>query len=356
MNGSRPAACRCGRIADRADASRAEHRPAATNGSSSSSDRAERDEPAGADEYDGYASGDGNDGPQWNLDEYGRSSGASDDDDLPPLQVQEAATSLRDHLSAQLRVTQAGPRDRALVMFLIESLDDDGYLTATLDEVLADLPPELEIDCDELNAALALLHSFDPAGVGARSASECLKLQLLRLDPSPTRTLALEIVSQHLELLAARLHAAAQAPEGERRRAARRAHADPLAGAVPRRRIRQGRGRLRRTRHHREEGRPGMARGAQSGGRAAPADQQPYANILRNSRGDPSAGSLKQQLQEARWLIKNIQQRFDTILRVAQAIVERQRTSLRTVKLPCAPWFCGKLLIRWAYTSRLSAV
>ena len=177
---------------------------AATNGSSSSSDRAERDEPAGADEYDGYASGDGNDGPQWNLDEYGRSSGASDDDDLPPLQVQEAATSLRDHLSAQLRVTQAGPRDRALVMFLIESLDDDGYLTATLDEVLADLPPELEIDCDELNAALALLHSFDPAGVGARSASECLKLQLLRLDPSPTRTLALEIVSQHLELLAAR--------------------------------------------------------------------------------------------------------------------------------------------------------
>ncbi|MFP3560747.1 RNA polymerase factor sigma-54, partial [Paraburkholderia sp. SIMBA_049] len=50
-----------------------------------------------------------------------------------------------------------------------------------------------------------------------------------------------------------------------------------------------------------------------------------YANILRNSRGDPSAGSLKQQLQEARWLIKNIQQRFDTILRVAQAIVERQK-------------------------------
>lgn len=174
------------------------------NGSGQSSERAERDEPAATDEYDGYGSGDASDGPQWNLDEFGRSSGASDDDDLPPLQVQEAATSLREHLSAQLRVTQASPRDRALVMFLIESLDDDGYLTASLDEVLADLPPELEVDCDELNAALALLHSFDPAGVGARSASECLKLQLLRLDPSPTRTLALEIVSQHLELLAAR--------------------------------------------------------------------------------------------------------------------------------------------------------
>ena len=69
---------------------------------------------------DGEGSGDVNDGPLCNLDDYGRSSGASDDDDLPPLQVQEAATSLRDHLSAQLRVTQAGPRERAQVMLLIE--------------------------------------------------------------------------------------------------------------------------------------------------------------------------------------------------------------------------------------------
>ncbi|EKS9795311.1 MULTISPECIES: RNA polymerase factor sigma-54 [Burkholderia] len=300
--------------------------PVAANGSSSSSDRAERDEPAGADEYDGYASGDGNDGPQWNLDEYGRSSGASDDDDLPPLQVQEAATSLRDHLSAQLRVTQAGPRDRALVMFLIESLDDDGYLTATLDEVLADLPPELEIDCDELNAALALLHSFDPAGVGARSASECLKLQLLRLDPSPTRTLALEIVSQHLELLAAR--------DFTRLRKHLKASDDALRDA--------------HTLIRSLEPFPGAAYGKAEADYVVPdiivkkagqgwlAELNPevvprlrinnlYANILRNSRGDPSAGSLKQQLQEARWLIKNIQQRFDTILRVAQAIVERQK-------------------------------
>ncbi|MBN3783083.1 RNA polymerase factor sigma-54 [Burkholderia sp. Ac-20345] len=300
--------------------------PASMNSGSSSSDRAERDEPAGADEYDSYASGDGNDGPQWNLDEFGRSSGASDDDDLPPLQVQEAATSLRDHLSAQLRVTQAGPRDRALVMFLIESLDDDGYLTATLDEVLADLPSELEIDCDELNAALALLHSFDPAGVGARSASECLKLQLLRLDPSPTRTLALEIVSQHLELLAAR--------DFTRLRKHLKASDDALRDA--------------HTLIRSLEPFPGAAYGKAEADYVVPdiivkkagqgwlAELNPevvprlrinnlYANILRNSRGDPSAGSLKQQLQEARWLIKNIQQRFDTILRVAQAIVERQK-------------------------------
>ncbi|HLX01841.1 MAG TPA: RNA polymerase factor sigma-54, partial [Trinickia sp.] len=172
--------------------------------SSSPVENADGGEPQSVDEYNGLASDSGSDASQWNLDDYGRSGTASDDDDLPPLQIHESTTTLRDHLMAQLRVTQASQRDRALVTFLIESLDDDGYLTASLDEVLADLPEELEVDLDELNAALALLHSFDPAGVGGRTASECLKLQLLRLGPSPTRTLALEIVAHHLELLAAR--------------------------------------------------------------------------------------------------------------------------------------------------------
>ncbi len=295
------------------------------NGSGASNERSERDEPAGADEYDGYSADNGDTSP-WNLDDFGRSAPSSDEDDMPPLQVHEATTSLRDHLSAQLRVTQASPRDRALVMFLIESLDDDGYLAASLDEILADLPAELEVDVDELNAALALLHSFDPSGVGARSASECLRLQLLRLDPSPTRVLALEIVSQYLELLAAR--------DFTRLRKHLKANDDELRDA--------------HTLIRSLEPFPGSAYGkaeadyvvpdiiVKKSGQSWHAELNPevvprlrinhlYANILRNSRGDPSAGSLKQQLQEARWLIKNIQQRFDTILRVAQAIVERQK-------------------------------
>jgi RNA polymerase sigma-54 factor len=296
------------------------------NGASQGSERAERDEPRGADEYDGYTSGDGGDSSQWNLDEFGRSSGASDDDDLPPLQVQEASISLRDHLSAQLRVTQASPRDRALVIFLIESLDDDGYLTASLDEVLADLPDELEVDVDELNAALALLHSFDPAGVGARSASECLKLQLVRLDPSPTRQLALDIVSQHLELLAARdftrLRKHLKASDDE----LRDAHAlirslEPFPGAA------YGKAEADYVVPDIIVKKAGQGWLAELNPEVVPKLRinHLYANILRNSRGDPAAGSLKQQLQEARWLIKNIQQRFDTILRVSQAIVERQK-------------------------------
>ncbi|CAE6696194.1 RNA polymerase sigma-54 factor [Paraburkholderia domus] len=298
-----------------------------TSSSTSSSERAENGEPQGVDEYNGLASDNNGDASQWDLGDYGRSGNASDDDDLPPLQIHESSTSLRDHLMAQLRVTQASQRDRALITFLIESLDDDGYLAATLDEVLADLPEELEVDLDEMNAALALLHSFDPAGVGARSASECLKLQLLRLEQSPTRTLALDIVAHHLELLAAR--------DFTRLRKHLKANDDDLRDAHI----------LIRS----LEPFPGAAYGKAEADYVVPdimvrktaqgwqAELNPevvpklrinhlYANILRNNRGDPGSGSLRQQLQEARWLIKNIQQRFETILRVAQAIVERQKS------------------------------
>jgi len=281
----------------------------------------------GADDYSGMnGSGDGDEGPAWNLDDYARPGASTEEDDLPALQLHESQTSLRDHLSSQLRLTQAGPRDRALVTFLIESLDDDGYLASPLEEIMLDLPDELDIDLDEIHAALALLHSFDPPGVGARSAAECLKLQLLRLPSTATRTLALTIVTHHLELLAARDFTRLRKQLKADDEALRDAHAlirslEPFPGAafgqseadyvVP----------------------DVIVRKTASGWRAElNAEIMPklrinslYANILRNNRGDPGCGSLRQQLQEARWLIKNIQQRFETILRVAQAIVERQK-------------------------------
>ncbi|KAG0194304.1 hypothetical protein DFQ28_000550 [Apophysomyces sp. BC1034] len=288
-------------------------------------ERAESAEPAAVDEYNGLSGDSGADTTSWSLDDYARPGGASDDD-MPPLQLHESTVSLREHLGVQLRLTQASPRDRALVTFLIESLDDDGYLGASYDEILADLPPELEVDADELNAALALLHSFDPAGVGARSASECLKLQLLRLAPSATRTLALQIVSNHLEWLAARDFARLRKNLKVSDDGLRDAHAlirslEPFPGAA----------------YGKVEADyvvPDIIvkRAAQGWQAKLNAEVMPrlrinhlYANILRSHRGDPGSSSLRQQLQEARWLIKNIQQRFDTILRVAQAIVERQR-------------------------------
>lgn len=139
-----------------------------SSSSSSSSEHSENSEPQGVDEYNGLGANSGSDTSSWNLEDYGRSNNVSDDD-LPPLQIHESTTTLRDHLTAQLRMTSANQRDRALIKFLIESLDEDGYLTSTLEEIRADLPEE--VDVDELSAALALLQSFDPPGVGGRSAS-----------------------------------------------------------------------------------------------------------------------------------------------------------------------------------------
>ena len=79
-----------------------------------------------------------------------------------------------------------------------------------------------------------------------------------------------------------------------------------------------------------------------------------YAQILRGAKGESGAAGLQQKLQEARWLIKNIQQRFDTILRVAQAIVERQKNFFSHGEIAMRPWFCGRLPIHWDYTSQPS--
>ncbi|MGC7404509.1 RNA polymerase factor sigma-54 [Pandoraea pneumonica] len=281
-------------------------------------------------ELDGEARFDDNgqdSGSDWSLNDFARTGNATDDDDnnaRPQLHVDHP--NLREHLLAQLRVTKAAPRDRALVEFLIESLDEDGYLGTTLDEIQAEVTEELSLEAEEINAALALLQSFDPAGVGARTPSECLRLQLQRLPASPIRTISLRIVSDHLELLAARDYTRLRRVLGVGEDSLRAAHQlirslDPFPGAaygtpqadyvVPDVLVR----------------RQGSGWTAELNPEVMPRLRinEMYARILRNNRNDPGTGNLQQQLQEARWLIKNIQQRFDTILRVAQAIVERQK-------------------------------
>ncbi|SDV48205.1 RNA polymerase factor sigma-54 [Chitinasiproducens palmae] len=263
----------------------------------------------------------------WSLDDFPRGGAPSDDDDLPPMQLQEVPTSLRDHLLAQLHLTQVDQRDRALATFLIESLSDDGYLNESLEDVAEELPEELDVELDELQAALSLVQSFEPCGIAARSPAECLRLQLLRLKADPTRKLALDIVDNHLPLLAARDFTRLKRSLKVDEDALREAHAlirslEPFPGAA----------------YGKPEADyvvPDILVRKTSAGWLAELNPEVvpklrinslYANILRNNRGDPGSGSLRQQLQEARWLIKNIQQRFETILRVAQAIVERQKS------------------------------
>jgi RNA polymerase sigma-54 factor len=292
-----------------------------------------RGEPSGAGPADddrggGQDDGGGEPGLDWGGDGRGsRTEGDDDDRDFP--QVGGGGDTLREHLMRQLAGTACTVRDRALVTLLIEELDGDGYLRADLEELRLALPAELEIEPEEMSAALRLLQSFDPVGVGARTIPECLLLQLAALPPLaqpplPTLRLAAAIVRNHLELLAAHdfarikrlLHCddeqlrAAQALIRELHPRPGSAFAgDPPAYVVP----------------------DVVVRRSREGWRALlNPDVMPklrindvYAQILRRNRG-AGGGGLSSQLQEARWLVKNVQQRFDTIQRVAQAIVERQ--------------------------------
>ncbi|HEY6898598.1 MAG TPA: RNA polymerase factor sigma-54, partial [Rhodocyclaceae bacterium] len=132
----------------------------------------------------------------------------NDENDADAGEIQAAATGLREHLVAQLAMTQMPERDRALVEFLIEALDDDGYLGQPLAELLDVLPEELGDDpeelLEELQIALRHLQNFDPVGIGARSPAECLELQLRAMKDCPARPLAMAIVHDHLDKLAAR--------------------------------------------------------------------------------------------------------------------------------------------------------
>lgn len=280
---------------------------------------------ATGDGEDSYGDSGGEDyGNDWSLDDFARRP-QGDEDEKTPMQLRDADPTLREYLMEQLTPLKISARDKGLAIFLIESLDDDGYLSASLEEICTELPEELEFEIEEVQAMLTLLQSFDPPGVGARNAAECLSLQLRRLQ-HPQRDLALSIVNHHLELLAVRdytrLKKALQVDEIALKAAHElirslapfpgHAYSRPEADfVVPDVFVRKS----------------GSGWIAQLNPDVMPRLRinDMYAQILRGAKGEAGAAGLQQKLQEARWLIKNIQQRFDTILRVAQAIVERQK-------------------------------
>ena len=224
-----------------------------------------------------------------------------------------------------MRVTVREHRDRALLELIIDALDDNGYMEESLEEIHARLPEELEIELEELQISLKMLQSFDPPGVGARDAAECLALQIRRMPKVAmvTRRMALAIVENHLPLFAQRdfnkLRKALDCDDEDLREAqAIIKQCNPHPGSifatdasdyvVPDVIVKRTRSGWQVMLNH--DVMPRLRVNSM------------YANILKQSKGEASLGS---QLQEAKWLIKNMRQRFDTILRVAEAIVERQR-------------------------------
>lgn len=250
-----------------------------------------------------------------------------DDDALPQA---APAPNLADHLLAQVRLLRLSRRDAALVEWLIGELDDNGYLEADADTLVDALPAELEVAIEEVRAALGWLQSFDPAGVGARNLAECLTLQLRQPDLAVLPELAdrqvlqvaRQICAHHLGLLAARDYNRLRRELGCTDDTLRLAQAaiqrlQPRPGAayahteapyvIPDVLVRKIGGRWRAVLN--DEAMPRLN------------INQLYAQIVKSERGS----GLADHLREARWFIRNIQQRCDTIARVAQEIVERQQ-------------------------------
>ena len=256
--------------------------------------------------------------------------GGGDDDEFSALDAASEQIDLRDHLRAQLAGLALSATDRAAAEAIIDSLDDDGYLPDTPLELAQALAPAADIEqtedlADALTTAMRLIQSFDPAGVAAHDLADCLCLQLQRQPRCAVRELALQICrGGHLDMLARRdwrkLERQLEADESALRQAQQRiAQLDPHPGGAFRRDAAQA------------VTPDVIARKTPQGWTAQLNPEvmpklrvnQIYADAMRRARD--SGGAMQGQLQEARWFVKNVQQRFETIQRVSQTIVERQQ-------------------------------
>ncbi|WP_108472797.1 RNA polymerase factor sigma-54 [Rhodanobacter thiooxydans] len=254
-------------------------------------------------------------------------SGSRGDEDFEPQNA--APETLQQHLLWQLNLASFNPRQHLIATVLIDALNPAGYLAEGLEAILAALPANFDASIAEIEEVRRRLQGFDPAGVGSLDLRDCLRVQLEQFPTdTPQRELALRIVDDELDLLA----------RNDIVRLARRLRADAddvSAAAVLIRSL---------------DPRPGAALDATPVEYVAPdvyalrdgsrwrvslnPDAQPrlglnqhYCGLIAQARGE-DASWMRGQLQEARWLIKSLESRAETLLKVAEAIVRRQSAFL----------------------------
>ncbi len=248
---------------------------------------------------------------------------AQDDDDRPFEFADSHEQDLHQHLVWQLEVSRLDPRETWIGEAVVDALNEDGYLTESTAEIARSLSMDLPVSIEDVEHVLAFVQTLDPAGVGARSASECICLQLCQLETAtPGRDLALRIARDHLQEVADRdlggLRRQLGADEDELQSALAL-----IRGCNPR---------------------PGSAFEASQPQYVVPdvfvkrTDQgwaveinpasvprlrvnQGYAGLVARSA---DYATLRTQLQEARWLIRSLEIRNETLLKVARSIVQRQ--------------------------------
>ncbi len=270
--------------------------------------------------------------PDWNdrFDVPVSSSTRNDSDDsLPDIDARNSRPqTLRDHLYWQMQMTPFSDTDREIALAIIDSIDEHGYLTCSLQEIQQLLDQGEEVEIDEIEAVLHQIQNFDPIGVAARDLGECLQLQLRTLDPeTPYLKEAQHLATpEYLSLLANRDYVQLRRQTKLRQEDLQQAvllirQQNPRPGAsiqatqtnyiVPDIIIRKFKGVWR----------------AEMNGEVAPRLRinQEYEKLIH--RGDTSADNkyLQDQLQQARWFIKSLNSRNDTLLKVARTIVDRQR-------------------------------
>ena len=241
-----------------------------------------------------------------------------------------AAETLDDHLRWQLNLTPMSDTDRLIATAILDAVNADGMLEADIDDLLESFDPALGIGAGEVESVLKRIQHFDPTGVAARNLSECLALQLEALDPAtPWRDAAIAVVTEHLPLLGAKdftaLKRKTRLGEAELAETAALIQTlNPRPGAalaggpaeyvIPDLVVRKEKHRWL----------------VELNPEATPALRinQGYASLVRRADSSRQNTWLKDNLAEARWFLKSLQSRHETLLRVAGKIVEFQRAFL----------------------------
>ena len=261
----------------------------------------------------------------WEL--HPRQRAESDDEDRQ-RDWRSTEDLLSDHLRQQLLACHVTARDRALVQWLIDALNDHGMLGESIESIVESLPVEAGVEAEELQAALKLLQSFDPPGVGARDTAECLSIQLRQKPVDEVQGLALRVVNEQLESLArhdfVRLRRQLGCSEGLLQQAYRLVLSlnprpasgfrgeEPLPFIVPEVAVKL-------------IGKTWQAFLLRSSLPDVRLNEQYVQWLKQNKTIRADSTGLSDQVQSARWLIKNLKQRGDTILRVSRFIVEHQQ-------------------------------
>jgi RNA polymerase sigma-54 factor len=256
-------------------------------------------------------------------------SAPADNDGRDFFETHDSNTgSLHEHLSWQLDMTPFNDVDHMIAEAIIDSVNDDGYLAASLDELLQclDPEPELEIGVEEIQAVLRRIQQFDPVGVGARDPAECLLIQLSQLDPD-TRWLdeANRLVTEHVTLLGNRdynqIMRRMKLSESELQEVLKLVQSlNPRPGSqitdatpqyvVPDVFVFKNKGKWQVDLNI--EATPRLRINSH------------YASLVRRADTSDDNTYLRNHLQEARWFLKSLQSRHETLLKVARCIVDRQ--------------------------------